>query len=225
MWLKDQTMQRKNKNIKSQLFKVGFFFLILGILVIISTPLTKLKGEVFEEMRLAIFQLNINENNDKTTISDINTENLEITTENTEVAEEHDKKANYSYIGELSIPKIKLRRGFVSKESRYNNIEYNITIAQEADYPDVPMGNFILMAHSGNAYISFFDKLYKLQIGDEASVSYNANTYNYRLTNIYNQAKTGTVAIYRNPNVKTLTLITCTHNDDYNQTIYIFEEI
>ena len=223
MWLKDQTMQRKNKNIKSQLFKVGFFFLIVGILVIVSTPLTKLKGEVFEEMRLAIFQLNINKEN--TTISDINTENLEITTENTEVAEEHDKKANYSYIGELSIPKIKLRRGFVSKESRYNNIEYNITIAQEADYPDVPMGNFILMAHSGNAYISFFDKLYKLQIGDEASVSYNANTYNYRLTNIYNQAKTGTVAIYRNPNVKTLTLITCTHNDDYNQTIYIFEEI
>ncbi len=223
MWLKDQTMQRKNKNIKSQLFKVGFFFLIVGILVIISTPLTKLKGEVFEEMRLAIFQLNINKEN--TTISDINTENLEMTTENTEVAEENDKKANYSYIGELSIPKIKLRRGFVSKESRYNNIEYNITIAQEADYPDVPMGNFILMAHSGNAYISFFDKLYKLQIGDEASVSYNANTYNYRLTNIYNQAKTGTVAIYRNPNVKTLTLITCTHNDDYNQTIYIFEEI
>ena len=223
MWLKDQTMQRKNKNIKSQLFKVGFFFLIVGILVIVSTPLTKLKGEVFEEMRLAIFQLNINKEN--TTISDINTENLEMTTENTEVAEENDKKANYSYIGELSIPKIKLRRGFVSKESRYNNIEYNITIAQEADYPDVPMGNFILMAHSGNAYISFFDKLYKLQIGDEASVSYNANTYNYRLTNIYNQAKTGTVAIYRNPNVKTLTLITCTHNDDYNQTIYIFEEI
>ena len=218
-------MQRKSKNIKSQLPKVGFFFLIIGIIVFFSTPLLKLRGEVFEEMRLAIFQLNINKNNDKTTISDINTENLEVTPENTNKAEENDKKANYSYIGELSIPKIKLRRGFVAKESRYNNIEYNVTVAKEADYPDVPLGNFILMAHSGNAYISFFDKLYKLQIGDEASVSYNAVTYNYRLTNIYNQAKTGTVAIYRNPNVKTLTLITCTHNDDYNQTIYIFEEI
>lgn len=217
-------MQRKNRNIKSQLSKVGFFFLIIGILVFISTPLKKLKEEVFEEMRLAIFQLNINENNN-TTINNVNTENLTVTTENTEKAEENDKKANYSYIGELSIPKIKLRRGFVSKESRYNNIQYNVTIANEADYPDVPMGNFILMAHSGNAYISFFDKLYRLEIGDEASVSYNANTYNYRLTNIYNQAKTGTVAIYRNPTKKTLTLITCTHNDDYNQTIYIFEEI
>lgn len=189
----------------------------------VSTPLKKLKGEVFEEMRLAIFELNINKNN--TTINNVNTENLTVTNENTEVAEENDKKANYSYIGELSIPKIKLRRGFVSKESRYNNIEYNITIANEADYPDVPMGNFILMAHSGNAYISFFDKLYRLEIGDEASVSYNAVTYNYRLTKIYNQAKTGTVAIYRDVTKKTLTLITCTHNDDYNQTIYIFEEI
>ena len=189
----------------------------------VSTPLKKLKGEVFEEMRLAIFELNINKNN--TTINNVNTENLTVTNENTEVAEENDKTANYSYIGELSIPKIKLRRGFVSKESRYNNIEYNITIANEADYPDVPMGNFILMAHSGNAYISFFDKLYRLEIGDEASVSYNAVTYNYRLTKIYNQAKTGTVAIYRDVTKKTLTLITCTHNDDYNQTIYIFEEI
>lgn len=217
-------MQRKSKTLKSQLSKVGFFFLIVGIIVFISTPLRILKEEVFEEMRLAIFQKNINEDNN-TTINNVNTENLEVTVENKEKEEENDKKANYSYIGELSIPKIKLKRGFVSKESRYNNIEYNVTIANEADYPDVPLGNFILMAHSGNAYISFFDKLYKLQIGDEATVSYNANTYNYRLTNIYNQAKTGTVAIYRNPSIKTLTLITCTHNDDYNQTIYIFEEI
>ena len=217
-------MQRKSKTLKSQLSKVGFFFLIVGIIVFISTPLRILKEEVFEEMRLAIFQKNINKDNN-TTINNVNTENLTVTTEKKEEAEENDKKANYSYIGELSIPKIKLKRGFVSKESRYNNIEYNVTIANEADYPDVPLGNFILMAHSSNSYISFFDKLYKLQIGDEATVSYNANTYNYRLTNIYNQAKTGTVAIYRNPSIKTLTLITCTHNDDYNQTIYIFEEI
>lgn len=216
-------MQKKNKKLKSQLFKVGFLFLIIGILVIISTPLRKLKEEVFEEMRLAIFQQNINEDN--TTINNINTENLEVTVENNKEAEENDKKANYSYIGELSIPKIKLKRGFVSKESRYNNIEYNITVANEANYPDVPLGNFILMAHSGNAYISFFDKLYKLQIGDTATVIYKAKDYKYKLTKVYNQAKTGTVAIYRNPNVKTLTLITCTHNDDYNQTIYIFEEI
>ena len=95
-------MQRKNRNIKSQLFKVGFFFLIIGILIFFSSPLKKLRNEVFEEMRLAIFKLDINEDN--TTINNINTENLEIITENNEVKEENDKKANYSYIGELSIP-------------------------------------------------------------------------------------------------------------------------
>lgn len=216
-------MQRKNRNIRSQLYKVGFLILIIGILIFFSTPLMKIRGEVFEEMRLAIFQKNINKDN--TTISNINTENLQVIEEESEVKKQEEQKANYSYIGELYIPDIKLRRGFVSKDSRYNNIEYNITIANEADYPDVPMGNFILMAHSGNAYISFFDNLYKLQIGATASISYNAVTYNYRLVNIYNQAKTGTVAIYRDHTKKTLTLITCTHNDDYNQTIYIFEEI
>ena len=173
-------MQRNKRNIRSQLYKVGFLILIIGILIFFSTPLMKIRGEVFEEMRLAIFQKNINKDN--TTISNINTENLEVTEEESKQKETEIKKANYSYIGELYIPDIKLRRGFVSKDSRYNNIEYNITIAAEADYPDVPMGNFILMAHSGNAYISFFDKLYRLQIGATASVSYNAVTYNYRLS-------------------------------------------
>ena len=216
-------MKKENKNKKSQLFKVGFFFLIVGILVFTSNPLLKLKNEVFEEMRLAIFQLSINEEN--TTINNINTENLEVTVEDNKQAEENDKKANYTYIGELSIPKIKLKRGFVSKDSKYNNIEYNIAIAKEASYPDKERGNFILMAHSGTAYISFFDKLYKLELGDKATVSYKAKDYTYKLTKIYNQPKTGQVAIYRDPTKKTLTLITCTHNDDYNQTIYIFEEI
>ena len=216
-------MQRNKKNIRSQLYKVGFLILIIGILIFFSTPLMKIRGEVFEEMRLAIFQKNINKDN--TTINNINTENLEVTEEENKEKETEAKKPNYSYIGELYIPDIKLRKGFVSKDSKYNNVEYNITIADVSDYPDVPMGNFILMAHSGNAYISFFDKLYKLQIGATASVSYNATTYNYHLVNIYNQAKTGTVAIYRDHTKKTLTLITCTHNDEYNQTIYIFEEI
>ena len=178
-------------------------------------------------MRLAIFNMNINKDN--TTINNIDTNNLENIIENNNnnnnsPSKPNKNKLNYAYIGELFIPKIRLKKGFVSKDSKYNNIEYNVTIANEADYPDVSNGNFILMAHSGNAYISYFDKLYKLQIGDKASVSYNAITYNYVLTNIYTQAKNGMVSIYRNPNKKVLTLITCTHNDDTTQSIYIFEE-
>ena len=218
-------MQERSNKIKGQLFKVGFFLLIVGGIVFFSIPLLKIKDQVFEEMRLAIFRLDIN--SDNTTINNVNTENLDVTVSepSTDNTTEEQSSPSYSYIGELSIPDIRFQRGFVAKESKYNNINYNITIAEEADYPDVSNGNFILMAHSGNAYISFFDKLYQLQIGALANVSYNAVTYTYKLVKVYTQAKTGKVAIYRNPNVKTLTLITCTHNDDYNQTIYIFEEV
>ena len=218
-------MQKKDKKIKGQLFKVGLFLLIIGGIVFFSIPLAKIKDQVFEEMRLAIFRLDIN--SEDQTISDVDTENLVVTTP--EIIEEEpnssSSRPSYSYIGELSIPDIRLQRGFVSKDSRYNNINYNITIAQEADYPDVEKGNFILMAHSGNAYISFFDKLYRLEIGAIATVSYEAETYTYKLAKVYTQPKTGKVAIYRNPDIKTLTLITCTHDDDYNQSIYIFEEV
>ena len=218
-------MQERSNKIKGQLFKVGFFLLIVGGIVFFSIPLLKIKDQVFEEMRLAIFRLDIN--SDNTTINNVNTENLDVTVSepSTDNTTEEQSSPNYSYIGELSIPDIRFQRGFVAKESKYNNINYNITIVEEADYPDVSNGNFILMAHSGNAYISFFDKLYQLQIGALANVSYNAVTYTYKLVKVYTQAKTGKVAIYRNPNVKTLTLITCTHNDDYNQSIYIFEEV
>lgn len=215
-------LKRKNKP-KSQLFIVGFLCLIIGLLVFFSTPLKKLREEVFENMRLAIFQMQINEDN--TTINNIQTENLIVIDGETDSSNNANNSPSYTYIGQLSIPSINFERGFVSKDSKYNNINYNVTIAKEADYPDVKNGNFILMAHSGNAYISFFDNLYKLEIGAKATVSYEAKTYTYQLVKTYNQPKTGKIAIYRDYTKKTLTLITCTHNDDYNQTIYIFEEI
>ena len=41
--------------------------------------------------------------------------------------------------------------------------------------------------------------------------------------NIYKHPKTGTIAIYRNYDKTTLTLVTCTNNDSTTQTIYIAE--
>ena len=217
-------MQNVNKKNKGQLFKVGLFLLFIGIVIFNSNSLKKIKNQVFEEMRLKIFEKKINDEN--LTINNINTDDLIVTPDSSVTNDKNEKpnKITYNYIGELELPTIKLKRGFVAKDSKYNNINYNITIANEADYPDVVNGNFIIMAHSGNAYISYFDKLYQLQIGDVAKVKYQANTYTYHLVKTYTQTKTGTVAIYRNPNIKTLTLITCTNNDEYSQSIYIFEE-
>ena len=192
----------------------------------IYTPIKTIKNKVFSEMKLAIYQDEINEDNE--TINDIGTSKVTNPTvpnnNQTETTTAPKKYISYTYIGQLSIPKIRFKRGFVKKESKYNNIEYNVTIAKEADYPDVKNGNFILMAHSGDAPISFFEPLYKLELGDIATVSYNAKAYYYRLVKTYQVEKTGKIAIYRDYNKKTLTLITCTHDDLTKQSVYIFEQ-
>ena len=42
---------------------------------------------------------------------------------------------------------------------------------------------------------------------------------------VYKEEKDGTIAIYRNKEKSTLTLITCTKNDNAKQTVYILERI
>ena len=66
---------------------------------------------------------------------------------------------------------------------------------------------------------------YTLSVGDNASIIYNGYKYKYELKNIYNVAKTGVVEVKRDPNKTVLTLITCTHGSDTEQTVYIFELI
>ena len=51
------------------------------------------------------------------------------------------------------------------------------------------------------------------------------NTRKYAMNNIYTDIKDGDVAIKRNKNKNTLTLITCTKGDKETQTIYICELI
>lgn len=139
-----------------------------------------------------------------------------------EVKEQVYDYSNY-FIGTLEIPKISLNKGFVDINSADNNIEKNVTIIETSDMPDVDKGNFILAAHSGTAYISYFRNLYLLNKGDYAYITYNGVKYTYQITNIYLQAKTGQIGIYRDTNKTTLTLVTCTKDDEAHQTIYIAE--
>ena len=73
------------------------------------------------------------------------------------------------------------------------------------------------------ATIRRYHELYRLQVSDTAYVTYKGKKYVYKITNIYKQPKTGKLAIYRNYDKTTLTLITCTNNDSGTQTIYIAE--
>ena len=114
------------------------------------------------------------------------------------------------YIGYLNIPKINLTKGFLDNRSSENDVEKNILVVEGSNYPDVDKGNFILAGHSGTGWKAFFNDLYKLSAGDTAKITYKDKTYTYQITNIYKQPKTGKLAIYRNYDKTTLTLITCT---------------
>ena len=137
--------------------------------------------------------------------------------------EENEGPVTDEYIGYLIIPKINLTKGFVDKRSSENDVEKNILVIEGSNYPDVERGNFILAGHSGTGWKAFFNELYQLELNDTAYVTYKGKKYIYNLVNIYKQPKTGTVAIYRNYDVRTLTLITCTNYDQTTQTIYILE--
>ena len=132
------------------------------------------------------------------------------------------KKINY--IAVLKINKINLVRGLVDESSYLNNVKYNVQIIKGSNMPDVVGGNLILAAHSGNARVSYFRNLYKLEIGDEATIDYNDKTYRYKVVNIYDVNKNGKVEIKRDLSKTTLTLITCRHNTE-RQIVTILEQI
>ena len=155
------------------------------------------------------------------------TEEIEILQHDGELQEEQTEEelgeVTNDYIGYLTIPKLNLTKGFLDMRSEYNNIEQNITVIAGSSYPDKEKGNFIIAAHSGSGWKAFFNDLYKLTTGDIAEVSYKGKKYTYKIVNIYKQEKTGTIAIYRNYDKTTLTLVTCTNFDSKTQTVYIAE--
>ena len=150
---------------------------------------------------------------------EVDTEEIEEEIEATPVYEE---PVDENYIAVLSIPKIGLKRGLYRKDYYKNSIEYNVTIHEKSDDPEVNNGNVILMAHSGTGNIAFFKDVYKLVIGDTASIEYNGKKYTYKIVNIYDVPKTGTVEIKRNHSKNVMTLITCRHGTD-NQIVVILE--
>ena len=138
-------------------------------------------------------------------------------------AQPEQQETKYEYIGFLDIPAIKLSKGFLDRNSKYNNVDRNILVLKESDYPDVEKGNLIIAGHSGTGPKAFFKYLYKLKIGDIAKVTYKGYVYTYKIVNIEQQPKTGTITINRNYEKRTLTLITCTFENDTAQTIYLLE--
>ena len=218
------------------LIKTGILGVIIGILIISVGYFSEKRDYAYKYMYNELFAAN------ETSEEATNVEPVEIKEEEKVESEEkksEDKKAetkttttttkttsnNNYYVGTLEIPKIGFSRGFVSKKSKDNNINKNITVIKESTMPDVKGGNLIIAGHSGTGPLAFFNNLYKLKNNDRVYVHYKNKKYAYKIVKIYKQKKTGKIKIYRNKNRSTLTLVTCTNNDKNTQTIYIAEQI
>lgn len=215
--------QRTKKLKKSQILLLGSLLVFIGSIFLTYEYFVKMKSDVFSEMKLSYMENEIVEADDNdTTITEVpELENLD----KTETPPKQPEIDYSKYLGVLEIPKIGLKRGFYNIDSKYNNIQYNVSMVKGSTLPDVVNGNLILMAHSGWAAISYFEYLYNLRIGDYAYITYNGKKYSYKLVNVYDVPKTGKVKIVRSYNKTTLTLITCTRNSYTLQTVYILELI
>lgn len=207
----------KKNNLKFQV-AAGVILIISGIPLLLSNYIKEKRDVVFSEMNLVLSEINTRD------IENVEEEPaVEEPTE--EVKEDNNNYIYEEYLGVLDIPKINFYKGFYSKTSSLNNVQFNLFVLKESDYPDVVNGNLIIAGHSGNYSNSYFNDLYKLSIDDTGTVHYQGKDYIYKITKIYNEKKTGTVRILRNRNKTSLTLITCTNGDNYHQTIYIAELI
>lgn len=188
-----------------------------GIPLLLSNYIKEKRDVVFSQMNLALSEINMSEIT--------NNEEVEepVAEEPTEEVKEDNNYTYEEYLGILDIPKINFYKGFYSKTSSLNNVQFNLFVLKESDYPDVVNGNLIIAGHSGNYNNSYFANLYMLDLEDTITVHYQGKDYTYKITKIYNEEKTGTVRILRNRNKTSLTLITCTKDDNYHQTIYIAE--
>lgn len=210
----------KNINIKYQI-AAGVILIIGGTLALLSDYIKLKRDVVFSEMNLTLSNISGEY---------INTEELdnqieeEIEEENNEEVVVSDTNYTYEeYLGVVDIPKIGLYKGFYNKNSSLNNVKFNLYVLPESNYPDTQNGNLMIAGHSGNYNNSYFTNLHQLVIGDNVIIHYNNLKYTYKIVNIYYEEKDGDVRIFRNKEKTTLTLITCTKDDNTKQTIYIAE--
>ncbi len=203
----------KRNNLKYQI-AAGVILVICGTLVLLSDYIKDKRDVVFSEMNLVLSSINMDEN--------LNNQDNITSDESEEPKEEKNDNYTYEeYLGIVDISKIGLYKGFYNKNSNLNNVKFNLYVLPESNYPDTESGNLIIAGHSGNYNNSYFANLYLLELGDTINIHYNNKNYVYKIDKIYNEEKTGRVRILRNKSKTTLTLITCTKDDNYHQTIYI----
>ena len=214
-------MLKKIKLNNSTILLIGIIFVVVGVCIGFYEIFSERRNKIFSDMNILLYEnekpSNIESDEEIETEEKIENEMVE------QPVEEVKEETKYDFIGILEIPKINLKRGFLELNSKYNKVDYNITLIKGSTFPDETNNNLILAAHSGNCKVCFFDKLFELTINDNAYVQYNNIRYKYKLVNTYEVEKDGTVPIYRDYDKNVLTLITCTKYSDTKQTVFVFE--
>ena len=205
----------KKFNFKYQI-AAGVTLLLVGTLLLFSNYIKDKRDVVFSEMNLVLSSMDIG-------LLETLPEEM---VEEEPLEEPVEEKKDYSYeeyLGIVDIPKIDLYKGFYNKNSSLNNVKFNLYVLPVSSYPDIERGNLIIAGHSGNYNNSYFRNLYLLEVGDDIIIHYNNKKYIYTIVKIYLEDKDGNVRIIRDNSKTVLTLITCTKDDNYHQTVYISE--
>lgn len=214
-------MLKRIKLKNSTILFIGILLIVFGITIGFVEYFNQRKDEIYSDMNILLYESEIPDSIETETIVE---ENNPVEEENNNLQPEQPSiETKYDYIGMLEIPKINLKRGFLDLNSRYNKVNYNITVINGSTFPNERNNNLILAAHSGICDVCFFDKLFNLSTGDKAYINYKNVKYTYSLVNTYEVEKDGTVTIYRDYNKNVLTLITCTRYSNTKQTVFIFE--
>jgi LPXTG-site transpeptidase (sortase) family protein len=119
----------------------------------------------------------------------------------------------------IIIDKLNINNKIYSKNSKLNNIDENVIIMNESDYPDKDSSTVIIGAHSGVGEKAYFKEFDKLDIGDIITLKYNGIDYNYKITNIRKDNKDGKISIDYNNKGNRLILYTCYPHDKNNYMI------
>lgn len=217
-------MSKKIKLKNSTILLIGIVIIAMGVVIGLYDYFVERKNKTFSEMNIMLYESEQPQNIIENENNIVNEEIIEEDEDKTDDVQNVNPPV-YNYLGIIEIPKINLKNGFYDLNSRYNNVDYNVTIINGSTYPDEENNNLILAAHSGDCNYCYFDKLYKLQLGDKAYLQYKNVKYSYKIVDIYEVEKDGTIAIYRDYSKNCLTLITCTRNSNTKQTVYILEQI
>ena len=201
---------KRKENRKFTILKyLGLFLLVCGLFALIYYYANIKNLNDYDNNKIEnFFDSGIVDNQIEKQVEDIS--------ENTSFTE-----TDYNYIAVLEIPSISLKRGLVSPDSYYNNVNYNIQIIEHSTMPDVVNGNLILAGHNGVSYYSFFKNIYKLKQGDKVYIYYGGVKYEYTINTNYDTSKDNKIEIYRDHKKSTITLITCKRNTNDTQIVYI----